>query len=251
VDQANRNCRLQPASPCINAGQNSYVPGGSDLDGNPRIVGGTVDMGAYECQSPALLSYYWWLQGYGLPTHSSAYYVDSDLDGLNNWQEWVAGTDPTNAASVLQLLPPVVVPPAVLLRWNSDASHSYFVERTTGMGSTPTFSLLQTNVPGQNGRTTFTDTIWDGAAFYRVGTDSSGSPASLWLEVPQFLPATATVTWTSVTNRSYVLERSTSLSAPMLFTPVTTNLPGQTGTTSYTDTSASGPGPFFYRVRVQ
>jgi len=42
------NLRLQPSSPCINAGLNDYVTSSTDLDGNPRIVGGTVDLGAYE-----------------------------------------------------------------------------------------------------------------------------------------------------------------------------------------------------------
>jgi hypothetical protein len=170
---------------------------------------------------------------------------------MNNWQEWVAGTDPTNATSLLQLLPPVVVPPALVLQWNSDVDHTYFIERASGLGAAPAFSLLQTNVPGQDGMTIFTDTVWDSAAFYRIGTDSGGVSAPLWLEAPQLVPANVTVTWTSVTNRSYVLERSTSLLEPMLFTPVATSLPGQTGTTSFTDTSASGPGPFFYRVGVQ
>ena len=48
------NLRLQPNSPCINAGDNSYVTGATDLDGNPRISGGTVDIGAYEYQWPQL-----------------------------------------------------------------------------------------------------------------------------------------------------------------------------------------------------
>ncbi len=44
------NFRLQSTSPAINAGDNSRVPTGivTDLDGTPRIGGGTVDMGAYE-----------------------------------------------------------------------------------------------------------------------------------------------------------------------------------------------------------
>ena len=68
VDLTHNDLHLQSNSPCINAGLNAYAPGLTDLDGNPRIVGGTVDIGTYECQSPALLDYYLWLQSYGLPT---------------------------------------------------------------------------------------------------------------------------------------------------------------------------------------
>jgi parallel beta-helix repeat protein len=44
--------RLSPLSPCVDSGDPRYVPepNETDLDGYPRIVGGRVDMGAYECQ---------------------------------------------------------------------------------------------------------------------------------------------------------------------------------------------------------
>lgn len=48
------NLRLSVDSPCIEAGNSAAVPGGitTDLDGNQRIVGATVDMGAYEFPNP-------------------------------------------------------------------------------------------------------------------------------------------------------------------------------------------------------
>jgi hypothetical protein len=48
------NLRLDYGSPAINAGNNSDVSGVStDLDGNPRLSGESVDMGAYEFQCPS------------------------------------------------------------------------------------------------------------------------------------------------------------------------------------------------------
>ena len=56
MNQAGGNLHLQTNSPCINGGNNSYVIGTTDLDGNPRIASGIVDIGAYEFQGPAPLS---------------------------------------------------------------------------------------------------------------------------------------------------------------------------------------------------
>ncbi len=53
VDTNTANLRLYGISPCVDAGTNlSWMIGTTDLDGNPRITGGTVDMGAYEAYSP-------------------------------------------------------------------------------------------------------------------------------------------------------------------------------------------------------
>jgi hypothetical protein len=46
------NLRLQQGSPAIDAGDNSYVTVPTDLDGNVRILGTAVDMGAYERLKP-------------------------------------------------------------------------------------------------------------------------------------------------------------------------------------------------------
>jgi hypothetical protein len=103
VDLSGGNLRLQSYSPCINAGNNSYATNATDLDSNSRMVSGTVDIGAYEYQGTGSVISYAWLQQYGLPIDGSADLTDLDLDGADNFQEWMADTVPTNAASFLNL----------------------------------------------------------------------------------------------------------------------------------------------------
>ena len=146
VDLGGGNLRLQSNSPCINSGFNIYAAGTIDLDGLPRISGGTVDIGAYEFQNPPTLISIAWLLLYGLPIDGSADNSDPDSDGLNNWQEWRAGTDPTNALSALRLRPPSQVGNDLVVSWESVAGRSYSVERSTDLGALPCFELLASRV---------------------------------------------------------------------------------------------------------
>jgi hypothetical protein len=173
ADQAGGNLRLQSNSPCIDSGDNAYVVVSTDLDGRPRTVGGTVDIGAYEYQGPGLSLFIPWLQQFRLPTDGSADYTDSDGDGLNNWQEWRAGTDLTNAQSVLRLLAPTPLGPDLVVTWESVPGHSYFLEGSTNLGAMPRFVPLATHLTGSVSTTTFTHTnaAGPGPVFYRVGVE--------------------------------------------------------------------------------
>lgn len=171
VDQGSGNLRLQSNSPCIDVGLNASAAGPVDLDGNPRIVGGTVDLGAYEFQSPQSVIPHAWLKQYGLATDGSVDFADVDNDGYNTWQEWRCLTDPTNSLSALRLVSAFPTNTNVLVTWASVPGVRYFLERSTNLTVQP-LSSLATNLIGQSGETTvFTNA---GAAslpalFYRVG----------------------------------------------------------------------------------
>jgi hypothetical protein len=81
VDAAHGNFHLQPCSPAIDSGENSAVPAGvtTDLDGNPRITNGTVDMGAYELSTNLV----------GTCCNSgNVIYVKHDATGNNDGTSW-------------------------------------------------------------------------------------------------------------------------------------------------------------------
>jgi len=174
IDPFSGNFRLTQNSPCINAGNNLLAPNGPDLDGHPRIAGGTVDVGAYEFQYPQSLISYAWLQQYGLPIDRTTDSDDPDGDRSNNWQEWRAGTDPTNALSTLRLLTPTPIGSDLILSWESAPGKDYFLEWTTNFGAPPVFEPLATHLPASaTNTTTFTHTNATslGPLFYRVGVE--------------------------------------------------------------------------------
>ena len=56
VDATAGDYRLLPGSPCVDSGTSQdWMASGTDLDDLPRVVGGTVDMGAYELTPGPLL----------------------------------------------------------------------------------------------------------------------------------------------------------------------------------------------------
>ncbi len=165
--------RLSSTSPCINSGNPAWLESSPftnrlDLDGNPRVAGGTVDLGAYEFQNPASIISLDWLAGYAFPTDGSADHSDPDGDGLDNYQEWQAGTNPTNSFSTFKLLAPVRVAGSVNLTWISVIDRVYDVERSTSL-SAP-FYIIATGVRGGGEATSYIDSDAPGAStlLYRV-----------------------------------------------------------------------------------
>lgn len=179
MDLAGGNLRLQSSSPCINSGNNAYVTTTNDLDGNPRIVGGIVDVGAYEYQTPGSILPYVWLLQYGLATDGSADYEDTDGDGMNNLQEWRAGTNPTNALSLLKMLTVTKATngllPGLVVCWQGAGGKVYLLQCSTNLAVQSPFVTIRSNLFNQDFGTDTTNYITDATAtnsgpyFYRVG----------------------------------------------------------------------------------
>lgn len=172
AEVTNGDFHLQSNSPCINAGPNAYVFGTTDFEGNPRVRGMTVDIGAYEWQSPGSVISFAWLQKYGLPIDGSADFLDADQDDMNNWQEWVAGTDPTDASSYLKMLTLSKSASGVAVSWSCVGGKSYLVQCSTNLlQPTPFFTLQSNLVPARTGSMSIVDATAtnDCPCFYRVG----------------------------------------------------------------------------------
>jgi hypothetical protein len=165
------NFRLGSNSPCINFLHYPNASVSSDLDGNPRVVSGGMDIGAYEFQTPASGISYFWLQQYGLPTDGSADHADTDGDHFDNWSEWIAHTSPLDAASLLKILQVVPNGDSATVTWQSVPGLSYYVERSTNLAANPRFDFY-TFVGGaaDTNVTSFVDAGGGGPGpvFYRI-----------------------------------------------------------------------------------
>ncbi|MEI6807712.1 MAG: PKD domain-containing protein [bacterium] len=93
-----------------------------------------------------------WLNSYGLTNDTS----DVEPDGMTTWEEYIAGTDPTKASSVLALnaITPVQTSAQMVIAWNSASNRWYDVfwssnlllttptPMASGIGATPPINVV-------------------------------------------------------------------------------------------------------------
>jgi alpha-tubulin suppressor-like RCC1 family protein len=150
VSMGNGDLHLQSNSPCVDAGTNAYVMTITDFGGGPRIIGGNVDMGAYEFHpshflaleieplsqtvpvgqtatfnvtavSPDALAYQWLFAGTNIAGANNSSYTISNVQSNNAGVYNVVISNTVTSATiissnaVLTVIPPaLVVEPAYL-----------------------------------------------------------------------------------------------------------------------------------------
>ena len=125
------------------------------------VVGGTAS-------DPANTPY-GWLAQYGLTNYDEDAMADVDNDGLLTWEEYVAGTDPTNQASVFAITGIASSVPGTVIRWASVANRFYGIDQSTNLLDVFTVLPGATNLPASPPVNAYTNPLpAGGAAFYRI-----------------------------------------------------------------------------------
>jgi len=115
-----------------------------------------------------------WLASFGLASNGSADYLDADGDGMNNWQEYLAGTNPTNAASAFKITSwQMLSSTQFVVRWSSVSNRLYDVARATNLNAGAAGFLPQpgaTNLAGTPPQNAWTDSVTRASppGYYRV-----------------------------------------------------------------------------------
>ena len=96
----------------------------------------------------------WWLAQYNLTNYYEDVGLDQDNDKAMAWEEYIAGTCPTNPASVFSISGSSgFSPEGFVLRWDAITNRSYSVLWSTNI--LEGFQILETNCTGN----AYTDTL--------------------------------------------------------------------------------------------
>jgi hypothetical protein len=102
------------------------------------------------------------------PTGDNGANGDPDHDGMTNWQEYIAGTDPHNSQDALRFDSISFSNLVCLLQFNTHTGHTYTVERLNAFGPENAWTTLTNLVPDTDGPVIVIDPQAPVSQFYRL-----------------------------------------------------------------------------------
>jgi|GEM_PF-140053 len=113
---------------------------------------------------------YWWMAQYGLTNFDADAAADTDRDGLTTWQEYTAGTNPTNPASAFRITATnMIVKGKTVIRWSSASNRFYNLSHTTNLMAPFTVLSGASNLPATPPENIYTSSVpTAGPTFYKI-----------------------------------------------------------------------------------
>ncbi len=121
--------------------------------------------------------------------------TDTDTDGMPDWQEGLAGTDPTNGASLLHVTEVAVpaAPDTVTVSWSSASGRVYSVHQSTNLAAAAL--TVAEGLPAGTPLNTYTAAVAALPVFFRITAARTLAPETTLLD-QSFTAAATPVGWT-------------------------------------------------------
>ncbi len=183
-DLSGGNYKLMPDSPLRGAATNlsAFYPNGVDFNGQPLPTNGNWDVGAmqYIADDDADGMPDSWEFDHGLNIDTNDAAGHNDDDGISNYAEYLADTDPTDAESVLAMID-IEMTNSVVVAWKGGKQARQFLEvRTDLVSSTEQWSAIYTNEPDTPVTNLFVDTSpTNDLRFYRIRVERPSQVVSV------------------------------------------------------------------------
>jgi subtilisin family serine protease len=175
--------------------------------------------------------------------------TDTDRDGLSDWAEFIAGTDPVNPPPPFRLAAQHLANNLIRLSWPSVTNHTYRVHTstnaTTWLPASGWFAATGTNTVYQ-----FATTTNGATKFFRIeAAPPASAQAATFRVAASVLPnKQIRLDWPSAPGHAYRIHGSTNL---LSWSPETDwiRVSGYTATSTLTPSTNSTPK--FFRLEAQ
>jgi len=184
----------------------------------------------------------WEMQFFGTVATNRTKFTDTDGDGMTDYAEFIAGTDPLSPPPPVRLTFQRLAGNTLRLQWPSFPGLQYrLLSASDPVSWTPYSSWLQST--GGLGQVDIS-TAANSRMLFRLQAQSTNStmPPNLKLTAKRLSNGNSILTWASVDGRGYQVMTSTNLTS---WVPSSTWLQPGAGTGSYTFSSATNRATFF------
>jgi len=180
--------------------------------------------------------------------------ADFDGDGANNYLEYLAGTDPRNNQSLF-IMTDIQSGQSggIDVRWQSVAFKTYTLLRSGDLQGG--FAPIKAGIAATPATNFFHDATANGPGpyYYRAKLEGLDAPTpTAPFKLVDIYPSQSggvDIRWQSQANKTYSIYRSTNLGQG--FVNIQAFIPSTPGTNTFHDATATGVGPYFYRIRVE